>query len=161
MERGEREEIPVPPNRWWVVNHHCPSCLAQAMAHGIYQGLTLGSFLLTPSFPFGQLVHNQGFNSHPGTDGLKAKSPRVPLPDKSPQSNGPRCRSSRPLDSRAQSMSLGHRPSSFHWVDLFSSPESSFQALPPPCFPVSAQASRPRKPYFHSRTEALLDTQKS
>ena len=47
--------------------------LCSLLTLGIYQGLTLGSFLLTPSFPFGQLVHNQGFNSHPGTDGLKGK----------------------------------------------------------------------------------------
>ena len=47
--------------------------LCSSLTLGIYQGLTPGSFLLTPSFPIGQLVHSQGFNSHPGTDGLKGK----------------------------------------------------------------------------------------
>ena len=47
--------------------------LCSLLTLGIYQGLSPTSSLLTPSFPFGQLVHNQGFNSHPGTDGLKGK----------------------------------------------------------------------------------------
>lgn len=38
---------------------------------GIFQGLIPASFL-TPPCPFGQLVHNQGFNSYPGTN-LKGK----------------------------------------------------------------------------------------
>ena len=51
--------------------HRSP--LHQIIITYIYQELTPASSLPTPSFPFGQLVHNQGFNSHPGTDGLKGK----------------------------------------------------------------------------------------